>query len=111
MDFVTDARGRKLYLRKLTVMDQVRLLRAIGPVQSSNETYVNIVTMASGVSQIDDVPCILPNNEARIDAAIERIGDEGFAALMVQMKKDLAALQAAAEDAAGERPDPLAPSA
>lgn len=114
MDFVTDAKGRKLHLRKLTVMDQVRLLRAIGPAQSSNRPYVDLVTMASGVAQIDEVPCIIPTNERQIDAAIERIGDEGFSALMVNMQAEFRALELAAEaamEAGGQAPDPLAPSA
>lgn len=114
MEQVTDAKGRKLTLRKITVLDQVRLLRAIGPAQSSNEPYVNIVTMAASVSDIGGVPLPFPRNEAQIDAAIERIGDEGFVALTVSMKAEIAALEAAAADAiadAGGKEDPLAPSA
>lgn len=113
-EVITDAKGRKLTLRKLNVLDQVKLLRAIGADQSRNQPYVEIVTMAASVSQIDEVPCMMPTNERLIDAAIDRIGDEGFGALMVYMQREVKAVEAAALAAAdGEvkTPDPLAPSA
>ena len=109
---VTDARGRKLTVTRRSVLDHTRLLRAIGPVQSSNEAYVNIVTMAVSVSEIDGVPCPTPTNERMIDAAIDRIGDDGFAALVVDIQAKRAALMAAAEAARpeGVAADPLAKS-
>lgn len=113
-DIVTDAKGRKITTRKFNVLDQVKLLRAIGAEQSNNQPYVQIVMMAASVSDIDGVPCPVPTNERTIDAAIARIGDDGFAALMVDMRRQVDALEAAAEAAAdGEaKPtDPLAPSA
>ena len=112
-EVITDAKGRKITLRKLNVLDQVRLLRAVGADQARNQPYVEIVTMSASVSDIDGVPVLLPVNERQIDAAIGRIGDEGFAALMVYMQREVAAVQSAAEAAAdGEvKPaDPLAQS-
>lgn len=111
---ITDAKGRKLTLRKLTVLDQVRLLRAVGGDQARNQPYVEIVTMSASVAEIDGVPVPPPTNERQIDALVSKIGDDGFAALMVYMQREVAAVQAAAEAAAdGEvKPaDPLAPSA
>jgi hypothetical protein len=112
---VTDAKGRKLTIRRLNVLDQVRLLRAIGAAQSSNEPYVNVVTMAASVSEIDGVPVPPVTNERQIDAAVGRIGDPGFAAIMVNMNKEVAEVMAAAEAASNDAEvvpaDPLAPSA
>lgn len=113
-EVITDAKGRKFTTRKINVLEQVRLLRAIGAEQSNNQPYVNIVMMAASVASIDDVPCPIPTNERQIDGAIGRIGDEGFAALMVDVKRQIDELTSAAEAAAaGEaKPaDPLAPSA
>ena len=113
-DVITDASGRKIGLRKLNVLDQVKLLRAVGPDQARNQPYVEIVTMSASVADIDGVPLIIPTNERQIDAAIGRIGDEGFAALMVYMKREIAAVEAAAEAAAdgeAKAADPLVPSA
>ncbi len=115
LDVITDASGRKLTLRKLNVLDQVKLLRAVGPDQARNQPYVEIVTMAASVSDIDGIPMILPNNERQIDAAIGRIGDAGVAALMVHIQREFAsvikAAEAAAEDGEVKPADPLAPSA
>jgi hypothetical protein len=117
-EVATDAKGRKLTLRKLNILDQVRLLRAIGPSQASNQPYYDIVMAAASVSDIDGLPIPMPTNERQIDAAIARIGDEGFAALMVHMQRQIAEVQAAAEAAADEAADgeanpadPLVPSA
>lgn len=107
MSIITDAKGRKLETRDFTVLDQVRLLRAIGPGQSSNEPYVNIVQMAASVASIDGVPCPMVKNEKDIDAAIARVGDEGFSALLVDMKRQVDVLTAAAEEAAEGAPSPL----
>jgi hypothetical protein len=98
----------------LNVLDQVKLLRAIGAEQSRNQPYVQIVNMAASVAQIDDVPCVMPSSERQIDAAVDRLGDDGFAAVMVNMQRRVDALMAAAEGAAdGEvkTPDPLEKSA
>ena len=112
---VKDALGRVLELRKINVADQVKLLRAIGPAQSTNQPYVSIVTMAATVSAIDGVPMIMPRDERTIDAAIAKIGDEGFLALSVSMSRQIKAMEDAAEAAAdGEvatASDPLVKSA
>jgi hypothetical protein len=113
-EVITDAKGRKLTLRKLNVLDQVKLLRAVGAEQARNQPYVEIVTMSASVSDIDGVPQLIPVNERQIDALIGRIGDEGFGALMVYMQREVASVETAALAAAdGEvKPaDPLAPSA
>jgi hypothetical protein len=114
-DTITDAKGRKLTLRKLNVLDQVRLLRAVGPDQARNQPYFEVVTMAASVSDIDGIPCMIPTNERQIDAAIDRIGDDGFGALMVNMRKEIKIVEDAAEAAAkGEvapASSPLEPSA
>ena len=105
-DVITDAADRKLTLRKLNVLDQVKLLRAIGPEQSRNQPYVELVFMSASVADIDGVPMLIPANERQIDANISRIGDGGFAALQVSVLKAVKeieeAAQAAADNASGE---------
>lgn len=105
---LTDAKGRKLMLRPLNVMAQVRLLRAIGPEQSQNAPYVNIVQAAAGVSEIDGVPMPFPTNERMIDAAIERIGDDGLMAVALHHKAEMDATMARAQEAMEGKSDPLA---
>ena len=113
-DAVTDAKGRKIALRKLTVLDQGKLLRAVGADNARNQPYVEIVTMSASVLSIDGVPAMIPTNERQIDAVIDRIGDEGFAALMLNMKREIEAVEAAAlaaADGEAKPADPLAASA
>lgn len=111
---ITDAKGRKLTIRELTIMDQVRMLRAIGPAQSGNQQYVQLVTMAMMVAEIDGVPQPIPRDERTIDAMITRLGDDGMQACMIEMMRNMEETRQAAEAAmeAGDKPqDPLGPSA
>ena len=111
---LTDTLGRKLTLRKLTVLDQARMMRAIGPVQASNDPYRTLVQLAFMVTDIDGVPVPFPTNEAQIDAAIGRLKDEGYLALGAYFKSEVDKAQAEAEAALqveGGKPDPLAASA
>lgn len=94
---IRDASLRALRLRRINVLDQVKLLRAVGPAQSNNQPYVALVNMAASVSHIDGVPMPPMGNERQIDAAVARIGDEGFAALQVHTMKELDKLMAEAE--------------
>jgi hypothetical protein len=98
---LTDAKGRKLTLRKITVLEQVRMLRAIGPAQSENQPYFQMVECACMVAQIDELPMMMPNNEQQIDAVISRLGDEGMSAVMVSRIAEVQAARDAAEAAAG----------
>jgi len=112
-DVLTDARGRKLTIRKLSVLEQVRLMRAIGPAQSSNDRYTDLVQVAAMISDIDGIPMPMPVNEKTIDGMIGTLGDEGFSAVLAYMRKQAADVEAAADAAlleAGKPADPLPPS-
>lgn len=105
---INDIKGRVLTLRKLGVVDQVKLLRAIGPDQSDNQPYYRMVLCAAAVSAIDGHPVPMPTNERQIDAAVERVGDAGFAAIMAHMKREADELASAAEAALGSDREPVA---
>lgn len=110
---LTDARGRKITLRDLTIMDQMRMLRAIGPAQAGNQPYVQMVQIACMVDAIDGVPQPFPTNERGIDAAVTRLGDDGMAAVMMNMIAEQNRVMEAAQKAVeggDPAPDPLAPS-
>jgi hypothetical protein len=99
MSVIVDAKGRKFTLRTLNVLDQVRLLRAIGPEQANNDKYAGIVQTAAMVDDIDGVPAPTMRNERDIDRIIGLIGDDGFAALTIYMQKEIATALAEAEAA------------
>jgi hypothetical protein len=95
----TDTRGRKLVWRAPGVIDQVRLMRAIGAEQSKNEPYVQLVNVACSIVSIDGIVRPAVTNERQIDAAIIALGDEGVLAISAFMKKQISDAEAAAEAA------------
>jgi hypothetical protein len=94
------------------------MLRAIGsrdPKQAENQPYVQMVECACMVSDIDGVPQPLPSKEEHIDGMLDRLGDEGMAAIYVHRSAEIKRVMEEAEAAAasatpGEKPDPLAQS-
>ena len=77
---LTDDNGRKLALRRMTVLDKLRLFRAAGPQLSQNGPWLGIALLACSITEIDDVPVPMPVNEQQIEALVARLGDEGIAA-------------------------------
>ncbi len=81
-----DSKGRRLTLRQLTALDTLRLFKAAGPVLAQNEPWLSMAGMAFTVLEIDGVPVPAPVTEGQIEAVIERLGDEGLAAIATIMK-------------------------
>ncbi len=77
---VTDTLGRRLVLRRLTVLDKLRLFKAAGPVLSQNGPWLGMALLACSVTSIDDVPVPMPVAEQQIEALVARLGDQGIAA-------------------------------
>ncbi len=77
---VIDDNGRRLAIRRMTVLDKLRLFRAAGPYLSQNGPWLGIALLACSVTAIDDVPVPMPANEQQIEALVARLGDNGIAA-------------------------------
>jgi hypothetical protein len=77
----TDGKGRRLLLRRLTALDTLRLFKAAGPLLAQNEPWLSMAGLAFSVLEIDDVPVPPPATEAQIESLIDRLGDEGLAAI------------------------------
>ena len=92
----TDSRNRVIKWKAPTFLEQVRLLRAIGPAQSNNEPYVNIVNVACSVLSIDGQPMPPVSSERSIDFVLEMLGDEGVVAIGAFMNKQKQESRAAA---------------
>jgi len=73
-EVVVDAQGRKLTLRRVGAVEQMRIFKALGPVLSENGPYVNGAMIAAAVAMIDELPLPFPTSEAAVEAALERIG-------------------------------------
>jgi len=78
---VTDRRGRELCVRRLSALDRLRLFKAIGPELAENAPYVGIALLAISVTDIDNIPLPIPMTEGQVEALVQRLGDEGLAAV------------------------------
>ena len=78
---VIDGKGRRLTLRRLTALDTLRLFKAAGPVLSQNEPWLSMAGLAFSVQEIDGIPVPPPATEPQIENLIDRLGDEGLAAI------------------------------
>lgn len=73
-EIVTDNAGRRIQLRRIGVVEQMRLFKALGPELSANAAYMHGAMIGAAVAMIDDVPMPFPMDEAGLEAALERIG-------------------------------------
>lgn len=78
---VTDKAGRTLTLRRVGVFETLRLYKALGPELSVNEAYMGLAVIAASVAVVDGVPLPFPNGEAGVEAILERLGEDGAAAV------------------------------
>jgi len=74
---VTDSLGRVLVTRKVRILDQLRLVEALGPETSRNTTYVSMCLPVIGLLSIDGEDVIPPTTKLEIEALFDRLGDEG----------------------------------
>jgi hypothetical protein len=88
-----DAKGRRLSLRRLTALDTLRLFKAAGPILAQNEPWLSMAGLAFSVLEIDGVPVPAPTTEAQIEGLIDRLGDEGLAAVASVIKDEYPASQ------------------
>ena len=80
-DEVVDARGRLLGLRRLSVLDRLRLYEAAGAELSRNDRWLGLAVLAASVAAIDGVPVPIPASKAGIEAAVQRLDEAGLAAV------------------------------
>jgi hypothetical protein len=81
-ELVTDAKGRKILMRKPSVLAQFRIVEAVGPQVAANQTYMQMINPLIYVGAIDGVPVALPTSLLETEALIARLDDEGLNAAM-----------------------------
>lgn len=96
---VHDSRGRTIVYRPLSILDQARLYRAIGAEHSGNSAYMNLVNVTAAVVSIDGEPGPPITSMLMVEARMEWLGDEGYAAILTQAQKDADDLMDEAENA------------
>ncbi len=77
----TDKKGRRLVLRRRSALDTLRLFKAAGPILAQNEPWLSMAGLAFSVLEIDGVPVPPPGTEPQIESLIDRLGDDGLAAI------------------------------
>lgn len=83
---VTDARGRVIKLRKPGVLAQFRIVETLGAT-SSNETYMRMVLPLLYVGAIDGDDDISMTKKSEVEALIQRLDEDGLAAVVVGVAK------------------------
>ncbi len=78
---VTDARGRSIGIKKLTMSVRRRVLKALSDEMARKQQYLGLVMVAACVVEIDGDPVALPSTELQFDALIDRLDDDGFNAV------------------------------
>ncbi len=81
LETVTDSAGRILKLRRIGVLETLRLYKALGPALAANEAYMGLATIAASTAMIDQLPLPFPVSEAAVEALLERLGDDGAEAV------------------------------
>jgi hypothetical protein len=68
-------------VRRLSALDRLRLFKALGPDLAENAPYVGMALLAISVTEIDKIPLPPPRSEGQVEALIQRLGDDGLAAV------------------------------
>lgn len=92
---VQDARGRTITLRKPGVLAQYRLVEALGEV-AKNVTYVDMIFPLLFVTAIDGATVPMPAKKSEIEALIQRLDEDGIAAVMTGVQDKFNAATGAA---------------
>lgn len=98
---LTDAKGRKLTIRGISLVEQYRLAKAVGSATAQNEVAWSMAQTAASVRDIDGVPLMYPTSDPQVELNIVQIGDEGYAAFVEWLRAETAKAMASAK-AAGD---------
>jgi hypothetical protein len=79
---VTDARGRKIKLKRPNLLAHVTLTKAAGAQAAGNRAYMTMLFPLLYVGSTDGVLERVPRNEMDIDSMLERLDNEGMAAVV-----------------------------
>lgn len=88
---VTDTKGTAIEFRRLGMSGHRRLLKAISNESANKQQLFSMYLMAASVVSIDGDAVTFPSNEIQLDALVDRLGDDGFAALIQAIPANLGA--------------------
>lgn len=96
---IKTADGKSVVVRRLSVLDQTRVIRAMGAEHSSNYLYREMVESAFMVEQVDSIYMARPKNEDQIDKLIGKLGDDVMASIMSWRTREILEAMRAADNA------------
>ena len=73
---ITDADGRVLQVRELSIRDRMKLLRKMGAAADVS-VWISQVALAACVTAIDGVPVMMPETPDAAEFLVDKVGTEG----------------------------------
>lgn len=95
--YVTDGRGRRIGLKKPSLLAQYRLVELLGD-SAKNETFLGMVMPIVMVCEIDGDKVPSPSTRRELDALIQRVEEDGLAAIANYLTGEALAEAAAAPE-------------
>lgn len=95
----TDSRGRIIKLKKPGVLAQYRLVEMMGD-SAKNEVYMGMVLPVVFVCEIDGDAVPFPMSKSEVEALIQRLDEDGLAAVMKAMEESFGKQNPEADKAA-----------
>ena len=75
---VVDAAGRIFTIRKLTALDQFKLIELAGADNVLNSVWLGWARMACCITALNETPLLFPRTKAEINANVDLLGDAGL---------------------------------
>lgn len=97
-DVVIDAKGRRLRIKEPDILQESRMVKAMGDAAANFAYMTSYVHTAAMVVEIDGEPMPFPMSERQVDAAIVRLGREGLMAVMAFLTKKAEQMEKARAD-------------
>ena len=85
----TDSRGRKLTIKKLTLLEEMNLMVAAGAERAAIPKWMQYASVVACVRSVDGDMIDPPLTGRLLNANIARVGSEGFAAAVTVLFDDL----------------------
>lgn len=90
---VTDPRGRQITIKDLSALDKMRLASLVGAQNVKNEVVMGYAKLAYTVMAIDGQPQPRLTTWLKVEALVQRLGDDGLIAIGTAMAKHFWASQ------------------
>lgn len=95
--YTTDERGRRIGLKKPSILSQYRLVELMGDA-AKNQVLMGMILPVTFVVSIDDDPVSFPGTRRELDALIQRVDEDGLRAVQSALETELLGIERKDED-------------